>query len=142
MFMSDVSVIVRKMRVIAESCLGEFDVGFPEQLIIMYLGANGACNQTAIAEELEIDKGSIAKTVGKLEAKGLVHREENPHNRREKRVELTPAADEILKTMRSAHKELDELMFAGLTDEEIEVTCHALAVIASNLVDAKEDSRP
>lgn len=141
MFMSDISIIVRKMRLVAEANLGEFDLGFPEQLVIMYLSANGPCNQTAIVDELEIDKGSIAKTVGKLEAKGLVIRKENPQNRREKRVELSPAAEGIVDKMHATHKLLDDTMFAGLSDAEIEATCNALSTIAENLVEATGGDR-
>ena len=137
MFMSDVSVIVRKMRLIAEANLGKYGIGFPEQLVMMYLGANGSSNQTAIAERLEIDKGSITKTTSKLESKGLILRKVNPDNRRENRIEVSPAGHKILQAMRSAHKELNEVMFAGLSKEAIEVTCDTLSVIADNLVKAE-----
>ena len=141
MFMSDISIIVRKMRLIAEANLDKYGIGLPEQLVIMFLSAHGESNQASIADTLEIDKGSIAKTVSKLEAKGLVSRTENPQNRREKNVVLTPAADEILVAMRTAHKQLDATLFAGLTDEQIETTCQSLSVIASNLVNALEEDR-
>ena len=141
MFMSDISIIVRKMRLIAEARLGEYGIGFPEQLVLMYLAAHGSSNQAAIADEFEIDKGSIAKTVSKLEEKGLVRREENPQNRREKLLELTPAAGEIITAMRSAHEGLGGVLFAGLSAEEIEITCRALDVIAGNLVEAEEELR-
>lgn len=141
MFMSDVSIIVRKMRLIAEASLDKYGIGFPEQLVIMYLSAYGESNQTAIVEALEIDKGSIAKTVGKLESKGLVNRKENPQNRREKNVALTSAADEILGAMHAAHKQLDDMLFDGLTDEQVEATCQSLSVIAGNLVKATKDMR-
>lgn len=141
MFMSDVSIIVRKMRLIAEANLSKYGIGFPEQLVIMFLNANGPSNQATIADQLEIDKGSIAKTISKLESKGLVNRTENPLNRREKHVELTPAADEILNAMHSTHEALDVLMFDGLDDKEIEATCSALSTIAGNLIKAEQDIR-
>ena len=141
MFMSDVSIIVRKMRAVAQAELGDYNIGFPEQLVIMFLKAKGPSNQASLAEELEIDKGSIAKTLEKLENKGLVHREENPASRREKRVELTPVADEILQAMRAAHKKLDAILFDGLTDEEVEATCRALSIISNNLVMSEENGQ-
>ena len=141
MFMSDISIIVRKMRLIAEQHLGEYGIGFPEQLVLMYLAAHGSSNQATIADEFEIDKGSIAKTASKLEEKGLVLRTENPQNRREKRLELTPEAGEIIAAMRSAHEDLDKTLFAGLTNEEIETTCRALSIISDNLVKAEEELR-
>ncbi len=138
MFMSDVSIIVRKMRLIAESSLAQYDIGFPEQLVIMLLNANGPSNQAAIAEQLEIDKGSIAKTVSKLETKGLVIRSENPKNRREKQVQLTAAADEIVEAMHATHLKLDKLLFAGLGKKDVEATCNALSKIANNLIKAEQ----
>ena len=138
MFMSDISIIVRKMRLVAESSLTEHGIGFPEQLVIMHLAANGPSNQAAIAEKLEIDKGAVTKTVNKLESTGLVTRAENPANRREKRVELAPAADAILQSMHAAYQDLEGRMFAGLSDKEIATTCRALEVIAGNLVKADE----
>ena len=138
MFMTDVSIIVRKMRLIAEANLAQRGLGFPEQLVIMYLGARGASNQTATADRLEIDKGSITKTTSKLEAKGFIIREANPNNRRENRIELSPAGQELLQVMRSAHEELNEVMFAGLSKEEVDATCRTLSTIASNLVKAEQ----
>ena len=141
MFMSDVSIIVRKMRLIAEANLDKYGIGFPEQLVIMYLGAHGASNQMAIADALEIDKGSIAKTVSKLESKNLIVREANPNNRRENLIELSSAGQEILQVMRTAHEDLDSLMFAGLSEEEVETTCRVLSTIAGNLVKAEQGGR-
>ncbi|MDO5118345.1 MAG: MarR family winged helix-turn-helix transcriptional regulator [Eggerthellaceae bacterium] len=140
--MSDISIIERKMRLMAQASLGKYGIGFPEQLLIMYLNAHKESNQTAIAEALEIDKGSITKTLSKLEAKGLVSRAENPANRREKNVVLTPAAGEILDAMHESYRKLNDILLGGLTDEQIAITCESLSIIANNLVEATQDIRP
>ena len=91
MFMNDISIIVRHMRVFAERRMAEEGLGFPEQLVIMCLAASGTSNQERIASFLDIDKGAVAKTVAKLEAKGLVDGRTNEDNRREKILSLSPA---------------------------------------------------
>lgn len=133
MFMSDISTIFRKMRVSAELSMNHLDIGFPEQLVLMVLKAHGSSNQESIAAKLSIDKGAVAKTVAKLEAKELIVREVNPDNKREKLVALTPAAAEIVEAMRRQYGELEQTMFAGLKPEEVESLCSHLSRVAANL---------
>ena len=84
MYMRDISVIERKLRTYAEHAGKDARLGFPEQVVVMYLASHGASKQEAIAQYLGIDKGSIAKTIAKLEAKGLLVRTVNPESKREK----------------------------------------------------------
>lgn len=133
MFMSDISIIVRKMRTHAERSQAEAGVGFPEQLVLMYLKAHGASNQETIAAQLDIDKGAVTKTVAKLENKGLVTRQVNPKNKREKLVELEPSALPILESMMAGYKDFEAKMFAGLTEEQVSDLMTSLAQVARNI---------
>ena len=133
MFMSDISNITRKMRVYAMHEQADRGLGFPEQVILMHLASRGSSNQETIASWLDIDKGAVAKTIAKLEAKGLVIREVNPANKREKLVTLQPGAQEVIGSMRSSYKNLEEQMFAGLTDEQKSAMFDAIAIVARNV---------
>ena len=139
MFMRDLSVIERRMRLYAEHALAGLGVGFPEQVVIMQLGARGTCRQEDLAAHFSIDKGSIAKTVGKLEAKGLVSRVLNPADKREKLVELTEQGRGLLGFMGSAYGQLEQRMFAGLDGAELECALAVLERVAANLSEYKED---
>ena len=139
MFMRDISVIERKMRLYAEHALAGQGVGFPEQVVLMHLGAHGTCRQEDLATHFHIDKGSIAKTVGKLEAKGLVSRVLNPADKREKLVELTEQGRGLLGFMGSAYGQLEQRMFAGLDGAELECALAVLERVAANLSEYKED---
>ena len=139
MFMRDISVIGRKMRLFAERALAQQGVGFPEQVVLMHLGAHGTCRQEDVSTHFLIDKGSIAKTVSKLEAKGLVNRVLNPADKREKLVELTAAGRETLGFMASIYEQLEKRMFEGIDKEELACTFAALERIAANLSEDKED---
>ena len=135
MFMSDVSIIVRKMRVAAERGQSSSGVGFPEQLVLMYLKAHGSSNQENIAAYLDIDKGAIAKTIAKLEKKGLVAREVNPNNRRENKVVLQPDAEDVLVGMRDSYRDFEARMFAGLSIDERGQLERLVALVARNVSD-------
>lgn len=133
MFMSDISLIVRKMRTCADRNAATIGVGFPEQLVLMHLKAHGASNQETIALAHGIDKGAIAKTIAKLEEKGLVEREVNPANKREKLVTLLPVANDVIAQMGESYSQLQELMFQGMDAREQEVLLVSLSKVAENL---------
>ena len=133
MFMSDISVIVRKMRTQAERNQTFLGIGFPEQLVLMHLKANGSMTQDALAAGIDIDKGAIAKTVTKLEEKGLVSREVNSQNKRQKLVSLLPAANATLSAMGDSYLEFQSVMFEGLSDEQIDTMITALSIVAQNV---------
>lgn len=118
MFMNDVSILVRQMRVFAERTMSDTDVGFPEQIVIMYLAGREVSNQDQIARFFDIDKGAIAKTIAKLEAKGLVHSKVNERNRREKTLSLSPEAHVVIKRMKETLLLWEEQIYEGITDEE------------------------
>ncbi len=139
MLMSDISIIMRKMRVCADRHMSKHGIGFPEQQVLMLLKAHGPSNQEALANDLQIDKGSITRTVAKLEGKGLVVREVNPQNKREKLVSLQPAAEDILHEMWSLYQELETLMYNGLSQKEISQTTKCLEHMAANLSEALKE---
>jgi DNA-binding MarR family transcriptional regulator len=104
----------------SERRLAEHKVGFPEQVILMYLSSRDQVNQDAIAQYYMIDKGAIAKTISKLEEKELILRQQNPKNRRENLISLLPKGWDVLKVMYVAAKEWDNCMCEGLSSDEIE----------------------
>lgn len=138
MFMSDISIIVRYMRTQSERALSDSGIGFPEQLVLMTLLANGALNQEAIASRLGLDKGAVAKTIAKLESKGLVTRKPNPEDKRQKIVDATPEANSISKAMERTLESITASIFAGMTSAEIDQACALLAHMAEN---AQSDGR-
>ena len=131
--MSDISIIVRKMRTFAERNMAHRGIGFPEQLVLMSLLASGESNQESIAAEHGIDRGAIAKTLAKLEAKGLVARKVNNKNKREKIVCATPEAEDVFDEMRTSFVELDNTLFSGFTPEEKASACDLISRMAANL---------
>ncbi len=133
MFMSDISIIVRRMRTFSERAFASSGLGFPEQLVIMHLAAYGSSNQESIASALDIDRGAITKTMGKLEAKGLVAREVNSANRREKIITLTDEAMHVIEQMKVVYEDLQGVLFKGFEEEEVETLTTNLSKVAGNL---------
>lgn len=131
--MDNMSVIVRYCRAFAERKLKDYDLSFGEQVIIMFLSANKNVNQDTISKRYMIDKGMIAKTLNKLEDKGFVMREQNPNNKRENFVSLTQKGTDILEIMDSVLKEWNEIVYAGMSTEEIDSLKRLTGKMAANV---------
>ena len=118
--MDNMSILVRYCRIFTERKLKEFDLSFGEQIIIMYLATHDNVNQETISKTYMIDKGMIAKTIDKLEKKGFVMRKQNPDNKRENIITLKQKGNEILSNMSAVYKEWNEILYDGISEDEIE----------------------
>lgn len=133
MIMNSLSIIVRYSKVFCERQLSDYGVGFPEQVILMYLSEKKCVNQDAIAHHFMLDKGAIAKTLKKLEEKGLISRHQNPDNKRENLISLAPGGQDILGVMRNALLEWNESFFEGISEEDERVYERISEKIADNV---------
>lgn len=138
MLMNNLSIIVRHSKVFCDRRLQDLGVGFPEQVILMFLSAKKGVNQDAIAQHFMLDKGAIAKTVKKLEEKELIERHQNPGNKRENLIAIAPQGQVILVEMEKALAEWNQVFFEGLNDEEIRQYEHMTDIIAANVARLNE----
>lgn len=118
MFMNDISIISRQMRVFVERRMSEFNLGFPELRILMFLDGCESSNQEQIATHFKVDKGSIAKSVGKLEDKQLIARSVNPDNKREKVITLNAEGRKALGTMTELFGLWSAQVYDGIDDAD------------------------
>lgn len=141
MLMNYLSIIVRHSKVFCERRLHEFEVGFPEQVILMYLSSNNEVNQDAIAQHFMLDKGAIAKTLRKLEEKDLIKRHQNPENKRENLITISRAGQGILAEMGAALNEWNQYFFEGLSADDIRQYERITKKIADNVAKLNEKNR-
>jgi DNA-binding MarR family transcriptional regulator len=139
--MNSLSIIVRYSKVFCERRLSEHGVGFPEQVILMYLSEKKGVNQDAIAHHFMLDKGAIAKTLKKLEEKGLIRRDQNPENKRENLIYIILEGQAILGVMRAALSEWNASFFEGLREEEVQEYERITEIIAGNVAKLIENER-
>lgn len=118
--MDNMSILVRYCRIFTERKLRDYNLSFGEQIIIMFLATHDNVNQDTISKAYMIDKGMIAKTLDKLERKGFVMRKQNPDNKRENIISLEQKGIDILHNMSAILKEWNEILYDGISEEEIE----------------------
>jgi len=138
MIMNHFSIIVRYSRIFCERKGAQYGVGFPEQVILMYLQEHGPVNQDTIARFYMIDKGAIAKTATRLEEKGFVERHENPDDKREKILSLSDKGKDIIAGMRTNLEEWNNILFAGISPQDLETARRTVSMMATNAIQANE----
>jgi Transcriptional regulators len=136
MFLNSFSIVVRYSKIFAERKLSQYEIGFSEQIILMYLAANDRINQDNIARYFMLDKGAIAKTLNKLEKKGFILKITNKKNKRENIISLSEKGEDILKEMNQILMEWNDMIYAGLSEEEIKYIQRISKVMADNAVNA------
>ncbi|MDF2484048.1 MAG: putative transcriptional regulator [Herbinix sp.] len=141
MFIAHMSIIVRYCRIFFERALADINIGLPEHHILIYLSKNDTVNQDAIAKHYSIDKGTIAKSMNKLEEKGLIIRTDNPNNKREKQITLSDKGYSILSDMQKTTDEWYSSVFEGLSKDEIDQLSGILEKISVNAVNVVNERK-
>jgi len=132
--MDKMSIIVRYSRIFSERKLKEYDLSFSEQIIIMYLSMHDNVSQDNISRHFMIDKGMIAKTLNKLEKKGFITRKQNPENKRENIISLSDNGIGIIDRMGGILKEWNEIVYEGISKEDIEYVKKITGIMAENAI--------
>ncbi|MEV6125655.1 MarR family transcriptional regulator [Streptomyces violaceusniger] len=89
-----------------------------QAMVIGYLEQRPGAIQRDIAEMSRTTAANISLMLKVLERRGLVERRIEAGNERSKRVYATPAGIELIAGLNAALAEVDEVIFAPLTDAE------------------------
>ncbi len=89
--------------------------------------------QTDLARDLDVGKVTVGGLIDRLEASGSVVRQPDATDRRAKRIVITAQGRSILKQMITVGHDLNQVILAGLSLQEIEIAEHALSVMKDNL---------
>jgi len=135
MLMGDLSIIVRSSQVYLTRRLSEYGINAAEEYILMYLLGHNEPNQDSIAKYFMLDKGSVARSLAKLESKGFIARKINDENQREKVITLTEKARNMREMLGEQLVSWQSTMYEGLSEEEIRLFENTVKAIAENIAD-------
>ena len=91
-----------------------------EFALLRAVGAAEGQSQQAIGEMLQIPPSRMVAFVDALEARALLERRHNPHDRRTRELHLTPAGRELLERAFALASELEQELCADLSGQERE----------------------
>ena len=114
-------------------------LGFqPMDGMILYLLWGGNClRQEDIAAQTALDKGAVARSVARLEERGLVERWVSNQCRREKQVSLTPAGEERAGAVQKILESWNDICCRGFSSEERTLYNSFLSRIIENVMQYK-----
>lgn len=141
MFMANLSIISRYSRTFFERRLSEINIGFTDQMIMMYLCECNMVNQESIAKHFMLDKGAIAKALTKLEDNNYITREDNPNNKREKLISITDKGKNMIGYITNELNEWHSYLFRGLSQAEIDQFNNIVGKIALNAADVINEKK-
>ena len=127
-----VSIIAKNQTLYLNHHLDELDINASQLHFLFEIDHQNEINQDKIASRCNIDKGSVARSIKKLEDRGLVTREVDDNNRRQKKVHITPKGEE---TLRQAKEKLDvweDYLFNDISieKEELQIILKEIAIKA------------
>lgn len=93
-------------------------LSMPQFSVMMQLHYRGACGMSEISERFEISPAAASQLVDKLVHGGFIMREEDPHDRRAKLLNLTDKGQNLIQQgIEERYRWVDQLS-ERLTDEE------------------------
>ncbi len=91
------TIIAKNQTVYLNHHLDEFGINSSQLHFLFEISHQKEINQENIASRCSINKGAVARSIKKLEDKGLVERRIDDNNRRQNIISLTQDGEEILK---------------------------------------------
>lgn len=92
-----ISMISRGQEIYLNHQLKDLDINSTQLQLLFEISHQNNLNQERIASRCNFNKGSVARSIRKLEEKELIIREIDEKNRRQNKVSLTHKGEEIIK---------------------------------------------
>lgn len=112
------SILARGSEIFMTRCLADFGLTATEIVLLRYLYDAVSPAQDDISEHFMLDRGSIARTLRKLEDKDIIRRHENPNNHREKIIILTDKGLELKSFCVGLTDLWQNIMLSGISEDD------------------------
>jgi DNA-binding MarR family transcriptional regulator len=106
--------------------------------ILMLLSRSGGMSGSELAEEIEVGLAALSGMIDRLVTNDLVLRQEDPHDRRVRRISLSKAGNELIGRIITAGAEKQHRLLSRLTGAELAQladSINLLAKVAQEMVD-------
>ncbi len=98
-------------------------------MVLRQIQYGGPCSVSDVAQALGVSRAAASQMLDRLVEQGLVARQEDPRDRRHKRLTLTAEGRAFLEGMMDAHRAWAEAVLNRLAAEEREALAQALAAL-------------
>ena len=123
----------RLLNGLSDTCL---TLGQPK--VLDYLKEHNGASQKEIAAGCHIEAASLTSILSRMEEKGMIERKMLNGNRRSLYVFLTDFGKELCDTVEQEFRNIEEIAFAGITDEERQDFMDTFVKIYGNLTSSPD----
>lgn len=133
-----ISVLYRKRNIFFDRELKPYGLRAGEDRILFVLyhliehGGPREVSQADIARYLNLDKGTVTRSMTKLERKGYVNRERSSHDSREYCIRLTKRAQDVQEALMNIRRKWTRILEAGFTAEDKRTALRLFEEMAEN----------
>ena len=113
-----ISQIYRKGGSFISKELSDLGIGSGQVMFLLELYRGDGKNQEEIADALNIDKGTTARAIKKLEKEGFLIREKDKIDKRAYKLYLTPKGKNVKKDIYEVLSKWEIYMTSNLTEDE------------------------
>ncbi len=93
---------------------------------------------TELADELELDKSTLSRTIDGLVALGLVNRGTDLSNRRSQRISLTSQGEKVAASINEQWNHYFESLFAGISEAKRRAVVEGIALLSDIMLSPKK----
>lgn len=92
-----------------------------------------------LSARLAIQWPPLIRTLHSLETDGLIRRIANPHDKRSRYIEITPAGQAVVDEVQPVLSKIRTAVFSAFSDEEIRIATRVLEKIVVSVTNAQEE---
>jgi DNA-binding MarR family transcriptional regulator len=138
-----ISILYRYGQSYVSKKLGYLNIGSGQYVILLTLFRKDGISQEELSNHLKIDKGSIAKSINKLEDESYVKRSDDSNDKRAYKVFLTEKALAVIPVILETINSWEEMITSDLSDSEktmVEQLLCKMAINAYSFKTAEEEN--
>ena len=126
-------IVMHRVMKRAKSKYEEFDLNRSQASILFTLHQRSSMSQKDLAESLNMTPPSITSAIRKMEKDGYISRKQDESDQRVMRLALTEKGESCIQNVKKVAEDMRELIFRGMSPEEIMLFRRLLIQINDNL---------
>lgn len=128
-----IGIIARALDSIANIEFKQYDLTKGQYLYLVRIGENPGLIQEQLAEMVKVDRTTAARSVQKLEAKGLVTRLPDDSNKKIKRLFLSEQGKKVYPIIERENAYSNQIALESLTDKQSVELEGLLNIVSQNI---------
>ena len=130
------------MRRALDAELAREEITFRQWEVLATVAYHGEQSQAELADHLRIEAPTLAGILARMERDGWLERYACPHDRRKKRIRITPRAETVWNRMLECCRRVRSRATEGVSDEELAQFRSVCDRIRENLAGASSGADP